>query len=84
MIKIKDSVYLNELEKFGFKYCFKDDVHVDFMYKPRKDFDIPLIIIESKTRILSIQGICDKYNTIENTLFDLQEAGLLEKVNQDN
>lgn len=80
MIKIKENVYFQELEKFGFKYSFKEKMKYDFMYKPKKDADIPLIIINRESRILDVKGVCDNYNTVEDTLYDLYEAGLVEKV----
>lgn len=82
-LKIIDNAYLTELEKLGFRYSFNDDHFNGFMYIPKKDTDIPLVMIDIKTRIISIQGICDKYNTIENTLYDLFEAGLIERIQQE-
>lgn len=82
-LKIISNVYLTELEKFGFRYSFKDDHFNGFMYIPKKNTDVPLVIIDIQTRIISIQGICDKFNTIENTLYDLFEAGLIERIQQE-
>lgn len=75
-LKIIDNVALNVLEMFGFKF----DIENEFMYKPKYKSDIPLIIIDIKSREISIQGFCDTYHTIENTLYDLYEAKLVERV----
>lgn len=78
-LKIRDDVHLNDLEKLGFKWSFNNGSY-DFLYKPRKNTDIPLIVIDVKTRIIIIQGVCDMHNTVENTLYDLFEASLIERV----
>lgn len=80
MIKLRDDVYFRELEEFGFKYSFKEGTSYDFIYKPKKDSDIPLITIDRESKILDIKGVCDNYNTVEDTLYDLYEANLVEKV----
>lgn len=78
-MKIRNDVYLNDLAKLGFKFKYTND-SLDYLYKPRKDTDIPLIVIDAETRIISIQGICDMHNTVENTLYDLYEAGIAERI----
>lgn len=78
MLKIKDGVYLRALFPLGFKQSN------NFIYKPRKDTDIPLITIDIKTRIISIQGICDRNNTVEDTLYSLFEADLVERIENYN
>ena len=83
MIKIRNDVYLSELEKIGFRWSNYNDHYNGFMYKPRKDTDIPLIIVDIKTRIISIHGFCDMHSTIENTLYDLFEANLIERLQQE-
>jgi hypothetical protein len=75
MIKIKNDVYFKELYKYGFKMSDGNT----FMYKPRKYTDIPLITIDVKTKIISIQGICDMHNTVEDTLYSLFKDDLVEE-----
>lgn len=86
MLKIRDNVDLKELEKFGFKkgkiYCFyyySKELYEDWVKiaicKPLQDFkdkQIFLDCIEDETYIY-----LDEYSEI---LFDLIQAGLVEKV----
>ncbi len=93
MLKIKDSVDLKELEKFGFKNTtndtwYKTEPNDDYerfetniVINPKGDFKRNEIIVE----------ICDDDNSEEkcdidiamkiDTLYDLIQAGLVEKVN---
>jgi hypothetical protein len=74
MLKIKDNVDLEELEKFGFYY--NDDIGqyvLNLINKP--------LTINVWNRKINI----DDYNTLTgnilaNTLYDLIQAGLVEKV----
>lgn len=92
MLKIKDSVDLKELEKFGFKHTidnayYKTEPNDDYerfetniVVNPKGNFAKNEIIIE----------ICDDDNSEEkcdidigmeiDTLYDLIQAGLVEKV----
>lgn len=74
MLKIKDNVDLKELEKFGFydnKYCYSDNP-----YHFRK------ILIYKKDRYINFysEWYGSDFNLID-TIFDLIQAGLVEKVN---
>ena len=80
MLKIRNDVYLKVLFPLGFTL----DGNKNFFYKPRKDTDIPLITVDLKTRIISIQGICDRNNTVEDTLYSLFKADLVEQIENYN
>lgn len=72
MLKIKDNVDLKELEKFGFekgnKYDWEDYIYdEDFYIKDRQ------IVIESEWYGYSLDRLTE-------ILFDLIQAGLVEKV----
>lgn len=75
MLKIKDNVDLKELEKFGFKNkCGK-------IWKPKKgEWNVIEVEVDSETRIIDISGLPDSFHTKEDTLYDLIEAKLVEKV----
>lgn len=72
MLKIKDSVDLKELEKFKFKkesylHCYTKDVGYD---------NTCFINIESREIWFGSEGVVNKLDI----LFDLIQAGLVEKV----
>lgn len=71
MLKIKDLVDLKELERFGF-----EDLNRDCWFL--EDSFVDYIEIHKDTRELKICSINDK--KINNTIFDLIQAGLVEKV----
>lgn len=78
MLKIKDDVDLGELKKYGF--IFKDCLP-NICWKPKKGtWDVIEISINRHTREIDIQGIGDLFHTKEDTLYDLIEADLVEKV----
>lgn len=75
MLKIKDDVDLKELEKFG----FKQDVYIDKCYV--KTFEMGTaykeeIIVWEKERNIQVTHAI----RLLDTLFDLIQAGLVEKV----
>lgn len=75
MLKIKDNIDLKELEKYGFKY------HKDLIYKPKyKEWSVIEVSVDPNTKIIKIAGIPDLFHTVEDTLFDLINADLVEKV----
>ena len=75
VLKIKDNVDLKELEKFGFKY------HKDLVYKPKyKEWAVIEVSVDINTRIIKIAGIPDLFHTVEDTLYDLTKADLVEKI----
>lgn len=86
MLKIKDNVDLKELEKFGFKkvkeyaygYYFKD-FYNGFriaICKPKYDHNDREIFIDT---IEELYDVIDEYNKV---IFDLIQAGLVEKVGE--
>ena len=82
MLRIKDSVDLKELEKFGFKYGAKDK----FLYKTKSNrieskIYIDLLPCHNNHNELKIE--CESYyipEKITDKLYDLITAGLVEKV----
>ena len=78
MLKIKDSVDLKELEKFGFtadfigkniRYEYNKNIGKNQLYNLKIDNETIIHI-----NILSI------YNVLDNVLYNLIQAGLVEKV----
>lgn len=77
MLKIKDDVDLKELEKFGFKeygkvWGFNDD-----------DYDIGLLVFKDTRKVLIYSAMYGGYENgkkVEPKLYDLIQAGLVEKV----
>ena len=79
MLKIKDNVDLKELEKFGFeiKSCFIDK-YGKTMYA------YEFLVISRTTKELSISSGVDEVNGDKEIvkLFDLIQAGIVEKVEE--
>jgi hypothetical protein len=87
MLKIKDDVNLKELKRFGFIKCpqwrWEDYIYADKNYKFEKnnldceDFYIKErhIVVESEWYGNKVEWLCD-------VLFDLIQAGLVEKVEE--
>lgn len=80
MLRIKDDVYLKELQKFGFieysiagktKYKFKRIIGKQEIYNIKID----------GTRILHYNQ-CSVYNELPDVLYDLIQAGLVEKIKE--
>lgn len=77
MLKIKDDIDLKELEKFGFKNRY------GFFYKSKpSEKEVIEIEIDLNTREIKMNGFGDLYHTREDTLYDLIQAGLVEKVEE--
>lgn len=77
MLKIKDNVDLKDLKKYGFR-C-----HKDLIYKPKyKVWNVIEVSVDPNTRIIKIAGIPDLFHTVEDTLYDLIKADLVEKINE--
>ena len=75
MLKIKDNVDLKELEKFGFKN------KCGLIWKPKKgEWSVMEVKVDPETRAIDINGLSDSFHTKEDTLYDLIEAKLVEKV----
>jgi len=81
MLKIKDNVDLKELEKFGFKY--------DSYFRDREGNDCLaycFLTVSPCDRTIEISSGADTINSdyeIEK-LFDLIQAGLVEKVKEED
>ena len=81
MLRIKDNVDLKELEKFGFE-VFGNHTAKKIFYGYDED---TFILIESRVIWLIQDNACDsneRYfgNPQNDTLFDLIQAGLVEKI----
>lgn len=81
MLKIKDNVDLKELEKYGFEFE-RGTTYI----KTFKCNDTYIVVSECDLRIIDIEiDIFDReyeINKIADTLFDLIQAGLVEKVSE--
>jgi hypothetical protein len=78
MLKIKDEVSLEELEKFGFKKSlYYEDDYVKKVYLKNEDDDKNFYRINNKTREIRLTRLDGK---LDATLYDLIQAGLVEKV----
>ena len=79
MLKIKNNVDLKELEKYGFKFE-RGTTYI----KTFKSDDTYICVSECELRIIDIEiDIFDReyeINKIVDTLYDLIQAGLVEKV----
>lgn len=71
MLKIKDNVDLKELEKYG----FKDDTR--FL---QKDIDYITYYINKDIRAIEMWIFENEEVVLDNTLYDLIKADLVEKV----
>ena len=86
MLKIKDNVDLKKLKKFGFKRrkCFENSFHYYATLTEREFQDNDEICIFPSDRLvylcfgLGFNGMTDNNET--DILFDLIQAGLVEKV----
>ena len=77
MLKIKDNVDLKELEKFGFEYSKMMDWH-------KENFNMTISLGDNR----AINTTCDDYYYDKDIyeciewIYDLIEAGLVEKVEE--
>lgn len=79
MLKIKDNVDLKELEKFGFSNDFGEEYS---KWEASNGFDIGYEI-DIYNRIIRISfSTFDTLIDIDNTLYDLIKADLVEKVDE--
>lgn len=77
MLKIRDEIDLKELEKFKFKYAFI--INQEYYKKSIiKGIEINNYIV-GEDRIIHYNQM-STINTFDNTLYDLIQAGLVEKV----
>jgi len=90
MLKLKDSVDLKELEKFGFEYDkynsmyyksfeYKKFCQLSTKYDPCLETFIEEVMIDIPSRIIHSAN-CVQIFMDYDTLFDLIQAGLVEKV----
>lgn len=90
MLKIKDNVDLKELEKFGFKYDGYSNMYyksfkyyklcqLDARYEPRLEPFVEEVKIDVPSRKIHSTR-CYQIFMDYDTLFDLIQAGLVEKV----
>ena len=77
MLKIKDNVDLKQLENFGFVY----DNFGFYEIKKEIAFGRQKLCISEDTREIAIIGAGE---TLLCNLFDLIQAGLVEKIKEDN
>ena len=80
MLKVKDHVDLKELEKLGYKLGQDDGCHE--AYIKELGYHDYIAIYDDRTILLDIEDFCgsswEKF--IENQLFDLIEADLIERI----
>ena len=82
MLKIKDNIDLKELEKFGFEKV--PMIYIKTIERKHKGFLTfrKNIYVDEKTRKLDIQeGMFNVDKELE-TIYDLVQAGLVEKVSE--
>lgn len=86
MIKIRDGIDLKELEKFGFYYEGGDWFKDYTPYKRCGNDDYSFIAVGIDNRIIDLEYIKldDHLEKTINDLFDLIQAGLVEKVSDNN
>ena len=81
MLKIKDSVDLKELEKFGFEY--DEDINCYFYYgftRANCNSEIRMYIDKKNKTITTGFDMYVHEGKIHDKIYDLIEAGLVEKV----
>ena len=86
MLKIKDDVNLRELEKFGFTYnggseCYVDNRKDSFISIYTEDREI-VIDINDNLPVSIYDTFAEDKEKAKNKLFDLIQAGLVEKVKE--
>lgn len=78
MLKIKDSVDLKELEKFGFKFYEKDDTY----YVGNYPYTTSIYIDSGRNVVFDDEWFGDYHFSLMDYLFDLIKADLVEKVKE--
>lgn len=87
MLKIKDSVDLKELEKFGFEgtnYLYGATIYDTPISLMEDNADKPCLRIRSYTREIETYDNINLDNADINLLYDLIKADLVEKVGDSN
>ena len=86
MLKIKDSVDLKELEKFGFKYVEDKSSKGDFSYCEKLIGDNVILGVTEPGRVIysniTISETTYIFSDGFDVIFDLIQAGLIEKVKE--
>ena len=77
MLKIKDNVDLKELEKFGFE--LDNEINWYFKQITWEDGDVYHYIVRDD-RVIGIENNVFFCFKIDNTIYDLTKADLIEKV----
>ena len=80
MLKIKDNVDLKELEKFGFKY--NNDLQMYYKNEKSTTWSARLFADNRKIEIVTTVfcNLGSLLKGLDNLIFDLIQAGLVEKV----
>lgn len=86
MLKIKDSVDLKELEKFGFKYIEDKSYKGDFSYCEKLIGANIILGVSEPSRVIysniTITETTYIFSDGFDVIFDLIQAGLIEKVKE--
>lgn len=86
MLKIKDNVQLKELEKFGFKYVEDKSYKGDFSYCEKLIGDNVILGVTEPSRVIysniTISLTTYIFSDGFDVIFDLIQAGLIEKVKE--
>lgn len=80
-LRIKDNVDLKELERFGFRKsysCFK----YEYDYTILTIVDYQILIYKDRTIKVTQSSMYQVDNRLLDTLYDLIQAGLVEKVEE--
>lgn len=87
MLKIKDGVGLKELEKFGFREVKENDWYHSYrghkyVYERIKDDETIYEVYINKDNYIRIYSdmMCTIAGTLQTLIYDLIQAGLVEKV----
>ena len=83
MLKIKDDVDLKELEKYGFYksgYVWQIDLQVEWLRQKPLGIILSSIYVREEDRIIRISQNEDVEIIDMDVLYDLIQAGLVEKV----
>lgn len=84
MLKIKDDVDLKELEKFGFIKDKELSNICETVYSVSQGYQTLCIELNSKTMFIREPFTSNAFVFKNNILFDLIQAGLVEKVGEEN
>ena len=85
MLKIKDNVDLKELEKFGFKFVKVKRVdEFDYYYEIEQSDETLTVFVKDKSIWTCSNNFAGYTDTIFDVLFDLIQAGLVEKVEEED